>query len=334
MRVDRGVILWTRSSMLGAIAGALAASAYLILDPGGVGARIVIAGLLGFAGLATGLLASCRRRDARRRSEILNLREELRASQDHIMEIATYRSLGAYLEIAAHQMKEPLRDIVAGSEALSSSLSPDGKARAHVENLSLRIRELEAILRHLASYSLTKPGRAPFSVNTLLQHAILLCRHRAEEKRIRIEEHYAVIPPVFGPAERIEGAILNVLINAVESIPFEGGTIRIETRHEGERVVARVIDTGIGVKPEHLGKVFDPFFTTKPDKSGGLGLWAAKQMLDIIGADIQVESSPFEGTRVTLTFQQAAPLRPGREGTAHPQELSRNTAEERGRQIA
>ena len=60
----------------------------------------------------------------------------------------------------------------------------------------------------------------------------------------------------------------------------------------------------------------------------GLGLWAARQMLDIVGADVTVNSTPLQGTEVTLNFPQAAPLRPGREGELHPDEEE----EERNRQ--
>jgi len=334
MRKKQVGIVLTRRSVTGALAGMALASAYLVLDPPAFGWRILIAATIALTGYAIGLLAAVRRREALRAREILDLREELRASQDHIMESATFRSLGAYLEIAGHQMTDPLRGVVSGAEEFAAEPSLSDTGRASAGALHEKARELENTLHHVAGYRLTRPGRAPFSVNTLLQQALLLCRHRAGEKRIRIEEEYAIVPPVFGPAERIEGALLNVLINAIEAMPFEGGTIRVETFLDQDRVVAKVTDMGIGIRPEHVDRVFDPFFTTKPEQNGGLGLWAARQMLDIIGADICIESAPFKGTTATISFQQAAPLRPGREGTENPPELPRNTAEDEGRRIA
>ena len=266
---------------------------------------------------------------------ILRLREELRLSQDHIMETASFESLGAYLEIAAHQIREPLQAVQAGVDSLATEASLAGQARAALEGLRQKVGTLQGSLRHLAAYTLTRPGRAPFSVNHLLRDAIRLCRHRAEEKKIVFAERYAVIPPVFGPAGRVEQALLSVVINAIEAMPFGGGTILVETAHENDRVAARVRDGGIGIKPECLPHIFEPFFTTKPEKSGvGLGLWAARQTFDLIGADVSVRSAPFQGTEVTILFPQAAPLRPGREGTNHPPELQRNTAGESDRRIA
>jgi signal transduction histidine kinase len=291
-------------------------------------------GLVG-AGYAIGIIAASRRREAGDVRYILRLREELRASQDHIMAHETFRSLGPYLEIAAHQMRDPLKALQSGVEALAADGSLPESARGRASALRAQMEALGATLRHLASYSLTKPGRAPFNVNNLLREGILLVRHRAEEKRIVFDERYAVVPPVFGPASRVQQAILNVIVNAVEAMPFEGGTIVVETSHADDRVIARVHDAGIGVRPEHLPRVFDPFFTTKPEKNGvGLGLWAAKQTLDLIGADISLKSVPLRGTEVTIRFAQAAPLRQGRTGTEHPPELPLNTAEEQGRRIA
>jgi len=279
---------------------------------------------------AFGVLIAFNRRGADDTRLLLELREELRLSQDHIMAGETYRSLGAYLEIASHQMKDPLQAVLGAATAMAARSDLPADLRLQVDSLKAGTDGLSGTLRHLAGYALAKPGRAPFSINVLLREAILLCRRRAEEKNIVFEERYGDVPPVMGPATRIHQAILNIIVNAVEAMPFGGGTIMITTTHDGERVVARVSDTGIGIRPEHLPRIFEPFFTTKPEKkSAGLGLWAARQMLDIIGADMTVTSSPFKGTEVTLVFRQAAPIRAGREETTHPPELPRNTADDR-----
>ncbi|HEU4401491.1 MAG TPA: HAMP domain-containing sensor histidine kinase [Candidatus Polarisedimenticolia bacterium] len=322
-------------AFVGLLLGASTAVAGALLLPTG-SLRGVLAGLgVVVAGYSIGVLLAYKKRELSDIDYILRLREELRASQDHIMETATFESLGDYLEIAAHQMKDPLRGVVSAIQALAADPALPDEARRSVAALRAQWDSLFETLRHLSGFTLTKPARAPFSVNTLLRDSIRLCRHRAEEKKIVFDERYAVIPPVFGPADRTQKAILNVVVNAVEAMPFGGGTIVVETAHEAERVIVRVRDGGIGIKPEHLTRIFNPFFTTKPQKSGvGLGLWAARQTFDLIGADIRVSSVPLQGTEVTLSFPQAAPLRPGREGTTHPQELSRNTAEDGDRRIA
>jgi signal transduction histidine kinase len=297
--------------------------------------RLLAAPALLIAAYTIGALAAYRRRQKEDVRLLLEIHEELRLSQDHIMANETYRSLSAYLEIAAHQMKEPLQAVQSGLKTLAVESGLPDALRERLAGLKSQGETLHGTLRHLAGYALTKPGRAPFSVNILLHESILLCRRRASEKKILFEERYAVVPPVMGSAMRVHQALFNIIVNAVEAMPFGGGTIVVETAHQGDRVVARVRDSGIGIRPEHLPQVFEPFFTTKPEKKGvGLGLWAARQLLDIIGADIAIKSAPHQGTEVTINFAQAAPLRPGREGAAHPPELGKNTADERDRWIA
>ena len=321
----------SRTAAAGAVAGTtLAVGAWLLPVAWDATLRALAGPAVALLAYTFGVLLAFRRQESDDLRTLLELREELRLSQDHIMAGETYRSLGAYLEIASHQMKEPLQAVVgaAASIAARSDLSSD--LRKQVDSLKAGTDGLAGTLTHLAGYTLARPGRAPFSVNVLFREAILLCRRRAAEKNIVFEERYGDVPPVMGPAARIHQAMLNIIVNAVEAMPFGGGTIVITTTHEGERVTARVSDSGIGIRPEHQLRIFEPFFTTKPEKkSAGLGLWAARQMLDIIGADISIVSAPFKGTEVTLVFRQAAPIRPGREGTVHPPEIPRNTADDR-----
>ena len=318
-----------------AAGGALALAVWRVPSSGPVYLKPLAAGSLLIAASMVGVLVALRRlrkEEARRYLEIL---EELRLSQEHIMVNETYRSLGAYLEIAAHQMKEPMQALAQGLDALAGESGLTETARTQAAAVRSHGQRLHETLRHLAGYALTKPGRAPFSVNVLLHESILLCRQRAREKKILIEERYAVVPPVMGSAVRVQQALFNIIVNALEAMPFGGGTIVVETAHQDGRVIARVRDSGIGIRADHLPHVFEPFFTTKPEKKGvGLGLWAARQMLDIIGADITIKSAAHQGTEVTMSFAQAAPLRPGREGTVHPPELGRNTADEGDRRIA
>jgi signal transduction histidine kinase len=317
-------------AVYGAVTGAfLALAVWLLPGPWSRILRAAAGPALVIPAYTLGVLLAYGRRARDDARAILEMQEELRFSQDHIMASETYRSLGAYLEIASHQMKEPLQALGSAAGSLASHDGLPEEMRKQVRALKAGAERLTETLRPIAGYTLASPGRAPFSVNVLLHEAILLCRRRAAEKKIVFEERYGLVPPVMGPATRIHQAIFNIIVNAVEAMPFGGGTIVVQTAHENDRVIARVRDSGIGIRPEHLSRIFEPFFTTKPEKkSAGLGLWAARQMLDIIGADIAVRSAPFQGAEVTLVFRQAAPLRPGREGTAHPPELPRNTADD------
>jgi two-component system, NtrC family, sensor kinase len=333
--LKRGSIYLQRVTFLGGLGGALVGAAAWLLLPAAPLLRASLAAAAVALGYLVGALTASRRREISDVGYILRLREELRRCQDHIMQTATFQSLAAYIDDAAPRLREPLQRLTAGVQALAADAALSEEAHGRLAALQESSESLRTGLQHLAGYALTRPSRAPFSVNTLLREAIHLCRHRAEEKKIRFDERYGIVPPVFGPAGRIQQALQNLVINAVESMPYGGGTVLVETTMEGDRVAARIRDTGVGIRPEHLQRVFEPFFSTKPEKSGvGLGLWTSQLMLHMIGGEIHLASRPHEGTEVTVLFPRAAPLRPGRTGVDHPPELSRNTAEERGREIA
>jgi len=107
---------------------------------------------------------------------------------------------------------------------------------------------------------------------------------------------------------------MNLLINAAQAIGDVEGEVRIETRCEGETVIASISDTGRGIAPEHLRQIFDPFFTTKPVGVGtGLGLSITHGIVERHGGTIEVESIPGQGATFTVAIPvDAESIRAGR----------------------
>jgi len=314
-------------ALVGAAWGLLVAVAAAWMLPGGAPSKWLAAAACGTTGYLLGLAREAGRRLHDDAESLMRLRQELRLSQEHMIATGSFRSLGAWLDSTMEGLRQPLRELASESKMLASDLALADATRHAAGRLAEHAGEIGRILGPLATYSLTTPSKAPFNLNNLLREAIDLCRHRAGERAIHFEERYAIVPPVFGPAGRVQSALLNIIVNAIEAMPHAGGTVTVGTFHEGERVVARLSDSGIGVRPEHLRKVFEPFFTTKPDRSAaGLGLWETRETLDRIGANIGIKSIPLQGTEVTLSFPQSAPLAAGRTGVEHPPELRQNTA--------
>src|SRR6267378_3856229 len=112
---------WTSgAAMYGAATGAALALAIWLL-PGWRSLALEFAAAPALVGVSyvIGVLLACRRRELEEAQRLIDMQEELRFSQDHIMANETFRSLGAYLEIAAHQMKEPLQGLVSGLGTLA-----------------------------------------------------------------------------------------------------------------------------------------------------------------------------------------------------------------------
>jgi two-component system sensor histidine kinase HydH len=93
-------------------------------------------------------------------------------------------------------------------------------------------------------------------------------------------------------------SFLNILINAMQSMP-DGGGICVEISANDHRLTVHFDDEGKGIAPENLEKIWDPFFTTK-DTGTGLGLGIVKNIIESHGGSIQIVNRPVRGARVTI----------------------------------
>ncbi len=122
---------------------------------------------------------------------------------------------------------------------------------------------------------------------------------------ITVDRAFAELPLVECYPNRINQVFMNLLHNAVQAMP-DGGTLKLMTSSEGDRVRLEISDTGRGISPEHLAEIFEPGFTTKGGRVGmGLGLAITHQIVAHHGGDISVSSTVGEGT----TFVVELPLR-------------------------
>ena len=118
-------------------------------------------------------------------------------------------------------------------------------------------------------------------------------------------EYRKDLPCIRGNAQRIEQVLVNLILNACQSLPDTSRSIELATWHDSFRgsVIFRLRDQGSGIAPEHLSRLTDPFFTTKQDQGGtGLGLSVSAGIVKEHGGTLEFDSSPGSGTTVTLTL--------------------------------
>ncbi|MGE0763703.1 MAG: ATP-binding protein, partial [Bdellovibrionales bacterium] len=107
-------------------------------------------------------------------------------------------------------------------------------------------------------------------------------------------------------ASMVEHALMNMAINARDAMP-SGGSLTFAVAIEGEKVVLKVADTGVGISPEIIPKIFDPFFSTKPAGMGtGLGLSMVYGTVKQSDGEIFVESELGRGTTFTIILPYQA----------------------------
>lgn len=101
-------------------------------------------------------------------------------------------------------------------------------------------------------------------------------------------------------------AVNNLLVNARQAMEGEGGDLIVETRARGREAEVRVTDTGPGISKEKLDKIFMPFWSTKQGGTG-IGLPAARRIVEELGGEIRVQSAVGRGTRFIFTVPLVPP---------------------------
>jgi two-component system sensor histidine kinase HydH len=116
------------------------------------------------------------------------------------------------------------------------------------------------------------------------------------------------LPEIMADSAMLYQSFLNVLINAMQSMP-DGGRILVEISSNDHWLTVHFDDEGQGIPSENLGKIWDPFFTTK-EQGTGLGLGIVKNIVESHGGSIQIVNRPVRGTRVTIEL----PIKPKTNG--------------------
>ncbi len=141
-------------------------------------------------------------------------------------------------------------------------------------------------------------------LNAVVQSTIDLSRPRwrddAQQRgmRVEVERELQPIPTVQGKAAEMREVLVNLLNNAIDAMPPEGGKLTFKTylENSGQSVCLEVADTGKGMSPEVRRHIFEPFYTTKGVRGTGLGLSVAYSIISRFGGEISVESRPGMGT--------------------------------------
>lgn len=244
---------------------------------------------------------------------------EVLAMRARLMQADRMATVGTLSAGVAHEINNPLGYVLTNLRVLFETLEPlRGQfTPATWDEISSILREtrdgaerMRLIVRDLKTFS--RPDdeqRAPLDVTRVLDSCVKLAsneiRHRA-----KLVKEYAIVAPVEANENRLGQVFLNLLINAVQSMPDRPSednviTMRTGMTNDGE-VFVEVADTGRGIPLEQLDRIFDPFYTTKPGGTG-LGLPIAQSIVTSLGGRIDVVSDEGSGTafRVLLPASEA-----------------------------
>jgi signal transduction histidine kinase len=270
--------------------------------------------------------------------------ENLRTTQDRLVQTQKLASLGQLTAGIAHEIKNPLNfvnnfsglsgELIDELQDALSGLSIDQKARAEINELTHTLRgnldkivqhgkRADAIVKNMLLHSREGSGEHRIvDINTLVEESLNLAWHGARAEKqgfdITLERSF---DPAAGEVDLYPQDITRALLNLISNgfyaaiqrkAETNGGdyvpTLAASTKSLGDRVEIQIRDNGTGISAEVKEKMFNPFFTTKPAGEGtGLGLSISH---DIVvkqhGGSIEVDTRPGEFTEIRIILPRAS----------------------------
>lgn len=219
------------------------------------------------------------------------------------------RSLEIIAAGFAHEVRNPLTSIKTFIQ-----LAPERKEDSQfIEEFSRMVLDdvyrIERLVQEMLDYARSKePPSANEDLNEIVCSCISFVHVQADRRRIKIEKELASeLPHGMVDRQHIQQVIMNLLLNAMDAIGNNSGTIQVRTRlwkPDGQDwVQLEVKDTGCGISAGHLDHIFDPFFTTISstlNEGTGLGLTIVHQIIKQHGGTVQVQSAEGVGTTVRV----------------------------------
>jgi signal transduction histidine kinase/DNA-binding response OmpR family regulator len=216
-----------------------------------------------------------------------------------------------FLASMSHEFRTPLNAIIGYAEMLEEEAADGGQEDLLPDLGKIRSagRHLLGVINDVLDLSKIEAGRTDlyletFSVDTLLDEVAATVRPLAEGKGNRLEiRKDDGLGEMYSDLTKVRQTLLNLSGNALKFT--EAGTVTIGARRDGADVVFEVSDTGIGIAPEHMGRLFQPFSqaessTARRFGGTGLGLVISRRFCEMLGGDVTVQSEPGVGSTFTV----------------------------------
>ncbi|MBL7807369.1 MAG: response regulator [Saprospiraceae bacterium] len=274
----------------------------------------LLAGLLALGIFSFLLYRNVQQRKTAQR-KIEQQQAEIEAKNAGLEAANRYKSI--FLSNMSHEIRTPLNTIIGMSDLLQdTALTPKQQEYTHVVRHASK--NLLAVINEILDFSKIEAGKMelrpePVDLHELLKQEVNMLSVQAKEKKISLECHIDPSVPryVLADPTRLNQILLNLLSNAVKFTETGGVQLKAETlpnvAAQQPILQFQVIDTGVGIQEHQLKDIFDPFTQAGEEThllhSGtGLGLAIAKQLVELQGGQISVQSKPGIGSVFAFTL--------------------------------
>ncbi|HEY4264255.1 MAG TPA: HAMP domain-containing sensor histidine kinase [Micropepsaceae bacterium] len=226
---------------------------------------------------------------------------------------AANKAKSEFLAAMSHELRTPLNAVIGFSEVmLNEVFGPlgHGRYREYIENIRGSGTHLLGLINDVLDMSRLDAGeltlsREELKFADLIGEAVRAITLQAEAAGIAlIEDIEPWLPPIQADRRRMRQVLINLLTNAVKFTHAEG-TVRISAFRHGDNLAIQVCDTGIGMADDEIPRALERFGQvdsrlSRKYEGAGLGLPLAKQLTELHGGHLELQSVPGAGTQVTV----------------------------------
>src|SRR5437899_1638863 len=240
-----------------------------------------------------------------------DLRAALRAveeSQQRVVQGERLRALGEMAGGVAHDFNNVLAIVVSRAEVLLNE-TEDAELQRQLNVIVKVALDAAQTVKRIQEFTRMRRARPfqPVDLASIISEVVEVTRSRWKDDAQAKGLQYDVVaesrptPIVAGDPAELREALTNIVFNALDAMP-EGGRVTLSTAVDGDHVLCRVSDTGIGMAEDVRQRVFDPFFTTKGERGTGLGLSVVYGIVTRHNAELDVQSQLGQGTTFIIKF--------------------------------
>jgi len=226
-----------------------------------------------------------------------------------------------FIDTLNHELKTPLTSIIAAAGLLAEELEATGDQSYQklIQTIIQNANTLETRLAELLDIVKTGSGKLQLQLEPVDMKSLILgtCMQispllRSRQQTLNTDLPDS-IPIIHGDGQRLEQVLLNLMTNAAKFTP-EGGNITVQVRKQDTGLVVGVHDDGIGIAKEEQDRLFKPYSRLSSDRQRhpglGLGLALAKQVVELHGGRIWVDSEPGKGSTFSFFIPRQAGKQP------------------------
>jgi PAS domain S-box-containing protein len=232
---------------------------------------------------------------------------ERKQTEAALFESERLASIGRMAASIAHEVNNPLEAILNISYLLSKNPSLDQEARDYTHLLLSEVVRVSEITKQTLSFYRETSNAVQIDMASLLENIFKLHGPMLQQKSIRVSTNFRSAP-IYARQGELRQVFTNLIINAVDALPF-GGEIKASVSRCSQRntVCVTIADNGSGIPENVRHKIFHPFFTTKPTRGTGLGLWVTQGIVRKYGGSIRIRTASAPARKTGTIFRICLP---------------------------